>query len=116
MLSAELTAESEFADLVVVCCLKHGPSTVPGAEPKANTARKRERGVGSDKALSKIVSSLVSSTDQRRRTLSFHVEGENVGILLALTITLVRNGSNSSKLGTCVNIGDVSTSGEGDDA
>ena len=38
LLSAELTAESEFSDLVVVCCLKQGPSTVAGAEIKSNTA------------------------------------------------------------------------------
>ena len=38
LLSAELTAESELSERDVLCALKHGPSMVPGAHMKLETA------------------------------------------------------------------------------
>ena len=95
--------------------MRFGPSTVPGAEIKLNTALKRFWCVGLDMALSNIFASLASSTDQHMRTRSFQLEGLKVGILRALTIIFVRKGSSSSKSGTCVKPGATIVSGGGVD-
>ena len=71
------------------------------------------KGVGSIIALSKTDESRVNSRDQPLVMTSFHVAGEDAGILRALTITLVRKGRSSSKEGTVLKIGGRSLSGMG---
>jgi hypothetical protein len=93
--------------------LKNEPKTVPGATKKLNTALNKFSGVGSKTALSNISASRDSSLDHALDITSFHDEGDETGIFRALTITFVRKGSKSSKVGTESKDGMRSFSGVG---
>ena len=105
LLSAALTAESFESECEVDGVLKQVPKIVPGATIKLNTALNRFKGVGSSIALLKMSDKRLSSLDQLADTISFHDDGEEVGIFRALTITLDRKGSKSSKEGIDVKVG-----------
>ena len=77
---------------------------MPGATIKLNTVLNRFKGVGSSIALLKISDKRLSSLDQLADTISFQDDGEEVGMFRALTITLDRKGSKSSKEGIDVKV------------
>ena len=73
---AALTTQSERSECETDGILKQGPSTVPGAETKLNTALNKFMGEGLRTALSKSRATLVSSLNQQARADSFHVDVE----------------------------------------
>ena len=112
-LRAVFTAESKLSDRELDGGLKQVPKIEPGAIIKLKTALNKFKGVGSVIALSNTDVSRVNSRDQPLVMTSFHVVGEDAGILRALTITLVRKGRSSSKEGTVLKIGEIILSGAG---